>query len=518
MASTCILRHARRIVAAIALAALMPLLGACDLFGNEPPLEEVAETVDVGHGPCIPTYGRQVLAADMNAAGSRILFLTASKPGTLPEEQGWGSDDRALVVLDFAGDGSANSRHIATGWSARAAIEPYATEEPDQTRSNEIDLPEQMVDLDMDADGGRFVVGVKQRGSIGTFSGLYQGSIPASGTSNLDPEEGLSPVEIISPSGIEGVSNFWLSPDGSRVAAIVGTLNELRVYDLDAESDNLSVYELGQDGEVVVDHEMPEASTSIEVGHRRPAYASKGTIRAVWAPNSRRLALVRHQSDLAVGRSTLEIVDTDSGASELVGSYDVSTAPHVAWAADGASLWVMRTPIGSASDTPFGDAQIRHVEAAEGGAEIGPGASLPRPLGWRSDPGSLTVFQPGQSLIYSWENRIYRLDLTGGDLAGAESAYLLLRQRVPQDLRVLPDDPVASADADRVMFLVQDAGGMRIAIRDHAGQDNCPLDQAVEESGEAEEGEAAPEGEAGEESGTEDGASEDGSGDSSEDG
>jgi hypothetical protein len=467
-------------------------LASCGLFGDKDPVTEVAVIDNISHGACLPSYGSQVLAADMNEAGTRVLYLTEARPATLPEEQSWSQNDRALVVLDINDSGAANERHIATTWTSTASIQRYATEEPEKTAPKPIQLSEQMQSVQMDKMGASFVVAVSRQGGRGVYQALYSGTIPESGTAQLDPEEGLSLIEIVSTSGVEGINDFWFAPEGDKVAALVGDLNELRVYDIKADSNNLTVYSLDKDGEVVVEHSLPEPSTNLD-NSRRPAMMNRGHIKATWSPSSDRLAITRGESE--VSRSSLLSFDVATGESELIRSYNGSTAPDVAWDDAGQALWVLNTPMrgsGGGTDSVFGNTQVRKIKAEEDGDEIGSGASLARQLGWRSTPGDLAVLSDNESLLYISEQGLYRLDLNAGSLANASSSYMLLRQRVPKDLSVIPGTVVASKASDRVMFLMQDRAGVHVALRNEASAASCSIDDpAVEEDAPAE-GEAAP--------------------------
>ena len=99
-------------------------------YGNCPPPEVVDIETLKGNGPCLPAYGTEVVAADMNAAGNRIVMVSNAKPASLPEDASWPSDSRALVVFDLGGEGGqTRARHIATTWDATDILAPYATPE-----------------------------------------------------------------------------------------------------------------------------------------------------------------------------------------------------------------------------------------------------------------------------------------------------------------------------------------------------------------------------------------------------
>jgi hypothetical protein len=76
----------------------MPCVGG---YGNCAPPIEIDPEAMLGNGPCLPAFGSDVVSADMNAAGNRILTVTDAKPASLPEDAGWPSDSRALTVIDL---------------------------------------------------------------------------------------------------------------------------------------------------------------------------------------------------------------------------------------------------------------------------------------------------------------------------------------------------------------------------------------------------------------------------------
>lgn len=473
----------------------MPCVGG---YGNCEPDIVVDVEQTKGFSPCLPAFGSEIISADMNAAGTRILTVTSAKPATLPEEAGWYSDSRALTVFDLGGEsGQVTERHLATTWDATDILAPYATAEDGvSTPEGGVALPETMAEVQMDDAGNRFVVAVNRQDIPRGFARLYSGTVPAEGLTNYSPEsKDLVMVGINSTEGTEPIQAYALSPDGKRVAASVGPMAELRVMDLSSDSNGLFVYDLNKDGKgVVVSHKLPEPCLGISC-RRTPAVTSRGLMNVTWSPDGSKLAVVRTDSNEVPGRTSLSILDVASGKLELVRNFKDSTAPHVAWAGDGASLYVMNTPFASSSeggktvtDSAFGSTLVRRMSASAGGKELGTGAGLKQQLGWKTDPVALTVLKDGESLVFVWESRLFRLDMPGGDLTKAKQLYLTYYhaegERMASDLTVLPTTIATSAAKDTVMFLFEDAGDVRIGLRTSASADKCPAS--------AGEGQAAP--------------------------
>lgn len=472
----------------------MPCVGG---YGNCEPDIVVDVEQTQGFSPCLPAYGSDIISADMNAAGTRILTVTSAKPSTLPEEASWYSDSRALTVFDLGGEGGqVTERHLAMSWDATDILAPYATAENDASASDGVALPETMAEVQMDDAGNRFVVAVNRQDIPRGYARLYSGTVPAEGLTNYSPEsKDLVVVGLNSTEGTEPIQAYALSPNGNRVAASVGPMAEIRVLDLGSDSNGLFVYDLGKDGKsVVVSHKLPEPCLGITC-RRTPAVTSRGLMNFTWSPDGNKLAVVRTDSNEVPGRTSLSVLDVASGKLELVRNFKDSTAPHVAWAGDGASLYVMNTPFASSTegdktvtDSAFGSTLIRRMAASAGGKEIGSGAGLKQQLGWKTDPVALTVLKDGESLVFVWESRLFRLDMPGGDLSKAKQLYLTYYhvegERMARDLSVLPSVVATSAAKDTVMFLFEDSGGIRIGLRNNASADKCPAAAA--------DGQAAP--------------------------
>jgi cell division septation protein DedD len=472
------LRHCRRGLAVSVLTTLLitPLVAGCDLLGGpEEPPEEVEQEEVGSFGPCLPSFASEVSAASMNRAGNRALYLTAERPPTLPEEASWGSDDRAIMVMDGVaggqggtpaaegGTGGMTIRSIALTWDPTEEIPPFPTTAYAAEEAEPYPLPEQMVDLQLAAEGNRFIVAVVRDGVAGTLSKLYSGMVPESGSAQLQPGEGLALVPLNRYDATQGLQSYALSGDGSRVAAVVGTApGEVRVYDLQEE--RVYVYTLGEGGQVEVQHELPPVVTSIEEP-RQPAVASNGVIRLSWAPTHDRLAIA---ADLDVGDAGLYILDVKSGEVELVHRFSNSTAPWVAWSQDGESLLAMNSPL--SGPVVFGNTELRRLQAVENGREIGSGVTLDRPLGWKTVPAYLTPLGDDQHYVFNWEGRLFRLDTPGTDLSQTSFQALTVD---PPAMTVF-GQPSVSGLADTALFLVTSGRTTAVGARTHVSAEACP--------------------------------------------
>lgn len=294
---------------------LAPLTAGCDSipnpFAEEPPPEILVETQG-SYAACLPWYGQSVIAAAMDDAGNRVMYLTADKPPTLPEEQSWGSTDRAVIVQDKQASGAYNERHILTTWDPVDSIPQYATAIPGTPSPEGVGIAEDMVDLQLDQAGNRFVVAVDMKTIRNAHAKLYTGSVPEPGTTLSIEDKSLVQVPVNDPVKTEGVVSFALSPDGSKVAAIVGSAGELRVFDFNAPQNGLFIYERDKAGNPVVKHELPAVETSINV-RRAPLVANRGLISMVWSPDSTQLAIVQDDNTAQVGRKTLDIMSVADG-------------------------------------------------------------------------------------------------------------------------------------------------------------------------------------------------------------
>jgi hypothetical protein len=479
------------------------VVSACDGglpgMGGGDPTPESAPPSAGSLGPCLPWIGNSVVAAAMDGTGNRIAFISDERPITLGDDASWSGDDRALVIVDRGTEGDYLERHIALSWAAQDAIAQYATSEPDVPTPEGIALPEQMVDVQIDRAGSRFVVAVKREGVNGNYAKLYTGSVPPTGSASLAPGEGLTIVPINNYIEGEGVQTFALSPDGTKVAATVGGQSELRVYDFDAEADkNLMVYDSGPKGGAVITHQLPSMVSMISA-RRTPLVSSPGAIRATWSPDSSMLAI--SQQDEQVAQTRLGLMDVASGKLDTVRLFKNSTVPHVAWAADSKSIFTMVTPLsdpkGSSSDTVFQDTQIVRIEAAKDGDNVGDGAEIDRVLGVRTEPTNLASFGDDERFVFAWDGRLIRLNAPGGDLAKATFIPITgdpNKIDAPVVLSSSAYPPSAAADTDIVSFLVQDGSSRHVGLRTFASEDKCP-EIPTPEGGDAA-GEAGAEGEA----------------------
>ena len=78
--------------------------------------------------------------------------------------------------------------------------------------------------------------------------------------------------------------------------------------------------------------------------------------------------------------------------------------------------------------------------------------------------------------------------------AKAVSAYLLNTQKVPQDLKVIPNSVATSPEQDSVLFMIDDQFGRRAALRTSASAAKCPVadGEAADAPAEAPAEDAAP--------------------------
>jgi len=477
-------------MACVSLVVFMPLLSACGWItpGGDDAEPTPPPPASGSLGPCLQWYGQSVFAAAMNATGTRLMWLTDVRPPTLGEDAPWGEGDRALIVADRQPDGNFAERHIAITWEAQERIAEYATAEPGPTPEGPagIAVLEQVEDLQMDREGSQFVVAVSRRGIRGNYAKLYTGAVRPPNAEAMTPNDGLTLLEINRYTETEGIQSFALSPDGSKVAAIVGVQGELRVWDLKAESNSLNVYEVDKDGKPVVSHDLPEASIDLSTS-RRPLIASDGSIRVTWSPNSDKLAIARGNDGVAVGQTLLEILeDLRTGKLTQVRAFPKSATPHVAWSSDGGSLFVMNTPLFDpsrpATDSLFQNTQVRRLQAKENGAEMGSGIQIERKLGYRTDPGNLVPYGDDEHFFFIWEGQLLRLDAAGGDLS--KTRTLPIAGDPSQGVTVLPRSlPAASKDYDSVMFVLDDNGLPRVGLRTEAKADRCSVLNVTPEGG-----------------------------------
>ncbi len=454
-------RRRRWSIVVVAALVVLTSTAGCDRLRRTASPGEVTQAQQVvDYGPCLPMYSRAVLSAAMDREGTKVLFVSGQRPDFI-DEAAWGADDRALYLMEFPADGAPTLRAIARSWQATDEIPAYATPSDEYTRSP-VPIPENMLDVQLDESGTRFVLGVTRGGVYGRYAKLYTGTVPTEAGRLLSPEDGLTVIPINDYQGTEGVTSFTISPDGSKVAAVVGSQGEIRIYDLVASQ--LTVYDRGADGKTVVRHDLPPAMTSIDQ-QRRPAVASNGTLYLRWAPQADRLAV---SMDLGIANTSLAILNIATGEMSVVARFQDRTVPHVAWASDGQSLFVMVTRL--SGPQTFGDTEIRRLAATENGRHVAQGGVLSRPLGYRGEPGALVSFGDDEHFVFVWDAALYRLDMPGG--VPAQATYVPL---TPSLFRVQYVHPSLAFSKERVIFVASDDFSSRLAERSYALHDDCPI-------------------------------------------
>lgn len=448
----------RALVAVLSVVFMAAAITGCNTGSQATPVAPiVAQEEDAA---CWPTYGSEVEAAAISADGNRVLFLSGQKPAKWPDDRGWSSSDKALYVLDFTATGS-QQRYIAISWDAIDQIDQYATARAN-TPERPVKLEEDMVDLWLSKTGDRFVVAVARKGVGGRYAKLYSGTVPAGGFHELRPGEGLEQVLVNNYAATEGIRTAALSDDGSMVAAVVGSRGEVRVYDLDSQQP--TVYALNEGGETVVEHELPPPPVDLDSAPN-PAIAGSGTMLLTWSPGGDRLALARDED--VPGQKSLSIIDVATGKVALVRRFDSSTVPHVAWAADGQSLFVMNTLLEPGQI--FGDTEIRRLAAEEDGREVSDGGALERPRGYRTEPAYLTGFGDDDHFLFVWETGLYRLNTPAGD--PSKASYI---QLTPDDYDVLYSRPTVSSGQQRAVFVAHEGSRLFVGERTEVLADECP--------------------------------------------
>jgi hypothetical protein len=439
----------------------------CSLFNKLPGKTTSEEgrqeaTAIADHGPCLPTYGTKVEAAGMSADGQRLVYLTAARPAGLAEGVSWLSTDRAVQVLDLAG--TPTTRLLVRTWeqSPEDQIAVYPTDIPnDQSPPKATVLSEQMTALMLSETGNRFLLGVTREGVQGGLAKIYTGIVPE-GDTELSPENGLTLVRINDYLGTEGVQGAALSPDGSRMAALVGLQGELRVYDFAA--DKLYVYSQGEGGKVEITNELPKAATSIQES-RIPALAHTGVMRLQWAPDNKRLAISRYES---VGVAGVWVVDYTTGQATLIRTFSNTTIPHVVWSKDGTSVFTLSTRLFQGN--VLGDSEVRRIKAVEDGKDIGDRWQLAQVPGYRTAPADFTGYGDDQNFLLTWEQQLWLLQVPESGTGPASYGPVTLN---PPTMMVQSGNITASATADRAAFLVNDHVGTHVGLRLAVTQETC---------------------------------------------
>ncbi|MFN2252114.1 MAG: hypothetical protein ACK2UL_09390 [Anaerolineae bacterium] len=481
-------RVARLIALVTGMAFVATTTAGCDTIndllpgGGEPEVEVVVAETDLG--PCLPTYGNEVLSASMSGDGSRIVFVSAKRPQTLPDEAAWRSSDRALYVLNISPEGTTETNLIATSWPAPEDSEVRAASTaPPAGRGSSPEpgrLEEHMVRVKVAKSGDRFLVGATRQGSSGMVK-LYTGMVP-DGDEDMRPGEGLTKVPINDVEANQYIQSFHLSDDGSRVAAVVGGRGEVRVYDFD--TDTIWVYEVGEGGETIISHDMPSARTDLDTDHN-PAITSSGTMRVAWAPGGRKLSFSRPES---VGTAGVWILDTDTGETTFVRGYRNTTVPWVAWSTDGGSVFIMSTTYDTAQT--FGDSEVRRVAAEANGQDIGDRWRLDQDLYYHTAPADFVAFGDDSNFLFHWEYRAWVLEVPASGVGPA--AYGPVTLKAPSSLEWADDDKMAvnsntlsaALNPPTAAFVVTlRNGSMHVGQRLHALDPVCPLEPVPVETG-----------------------------------
>lgn len=462
--------HSVRIVSLAFLAGLALSVSACDSLpswfpggggGDELPDQAVAPST---YGsPCLETYGSGVVSLASTADGSRDFYISTEMPANA-NENAWTRDSRAVYEYDVK---QRRVRPIASTWDSEVVIPPYAT--VDVLRPTEIrpfKIAEKLEQVQVGSDGKRIVLAVSRKNLTGGLASLYSGSVPGAGLASMHPGDGggLAAVKVNDDLNQEAIQTFSVSPDGNKLAAIVGDLSEIRGYDL--EADQVVVYSLGDENAITVSNVLPAPATSIAVD-RKPAITANGA-RLVWAPDSTKFA---YATGLGIGGYAVQILDFATGKPTLVHTFENTTQPQIAWAEDGASLFVVTTAQSNAEI--FGDTSIHHLTAAKDGKTIGGVGIIKRQSNWKTVPSFLTIVGEN-TLLFTWEKHVFRFTAEGGDLTKA--TFEPLTERYPRDVKVQAAPIFASAAADRAVFSITAPGlGNRVGSYTHLSAAKCPV-------------------------------------------
>lgn len=459
--------YSGRIAALASMAGLALSISACDvvsgIFGGTPEPDKAVAPSTYG-SPCLESYGSGVSSLAATADGGREYYISTELPSNV-EKNAWGRDSRAVYEYDVK---LGRVRPIASTWNSEVVIEPYATVDVLRpTPIRPVQVAEKLEQVQVGADGNRIVLAVSRKNLAGGLASLYSGNVPPTGASvSLRPGDGggLAVVKINDDLNQEAIQTFSLSPDGNKLAAIVGDLSELRGYDL--EADKILVYSLGTDNAIEVSNELPTPATSIEID-RKPAITANGA-QLMWAPDSTKLA---YATALGIGGWAVQILDFATGKPTLVRAFENTTQPQIAWAGDGASLFVVTTA--NSTSESFGDTSIHHLTAAKDGKTIGGVGIIKRQANWKTVPSFVTLV--GENvLLFTWEKHVFRFTAEGGDLTKA--TFEPLTEHYPRDVKVLPMPIYGSAAADRAVFSISAPGiGNRVGVYTHLSSPKCPV-------------------------------------------
>lgn len=457
--------HSVRIAALASMAGLALSISGCGVLPDwltGGGAEEQQVLAPSSYAPCLDSYGTGVSSVASTADGKRDFYVSSEMPSNVSKDA-WTANSRAVYEFEV---GTRVLRPIASTWDSEYTIAAYATLDPARpTPVREIRIAEKIEQVQVSGDGNRIVIGVSRKNLTGGLSSLYYGAVPPGGAASLRPGQdgGLTPIKINDDLNQEAIQGFSLSPDGKRVAAIVGDMSEVRVYDIDAAK--VFVYTLGDKNAIKVDNALPAPSLSIGVD-RQPAITANGA-QLVWSADSSTLA---YATPVGVGGWAVQTLDPAKGTPVLVHQFEDTTQPQVAWAPDGKSLYVATTAT-SGTET-FGNTSIKRYTAAKDGKTIGGTGLIERPVNWRTVPVLLTLV--GEDvLLFNWEKQLFRFTIKEGDLGKA--TFRPLTERYPNKVAVLAQPIFGSAAADRAVYMINDpAIGNRVGVYSHLTAESCP--------------------------------------------
>ena len=112
-----------RAITIATLAVCTAALASCTKSGPQ------EQSTSVDYGACFNAYGSKVLATSLTSDGSLMVYLTASKPNTVADDQ-WSSGDRAIVMQDLTTN---QAQHFVLSWPPEpdSQVPVWATAKPD---------------------------------------------------------------------------------------------------------------------------------------------------------------------------------------------------------------------------------------------------------------------------------------------------------------------------------------------------------------------------------------------------
>ncbi len=490
-------RCARALFLGVSVFAFAAVSTGCDLlssFSSDEPQEVNEEdVVNVVFGGCLRAFGRDVFDVAATGDGSTVLYISAQRPPNLADEAVWRRDDRALYIRQLSEGGAPRLNFLARTWEVEdteSQVPAYSTPRPGQSSVDGFRPTEMMEGVEISEDG-RLVVIAVSRGNSSTLMRLYQGAVPDDVlNTKLSPNEdgGLAPIPVNNVHLSEPIQQWSLSPDGSRVAAEVGTLGELRVYDL-AEG-RPYVYGLDGANEIVVGDTLPAEAPDMDDEHRAGVLLRGGEMH--WSPDSSRVAIAR---TVGVGSAIVQVLDVASGELKQLRRYDATvltandgrdyevtwSTPQLSWSAAGDSLYMLQTPIGGPE--LFYNSQFREIDA-DSGQRLGDASEITRFANWRTEPANLINMGTDESFLFEWEDHLYRANVPGGSTNGLESPSQLTS--FPEGVSVIYDTPPDYVlETDTAYFRVMDRGTLRVGERSHVSQSECPNDVQAAPEGDA---------------------------------